>query len=79
MSIFLNILLGIAVLAAVIVIYGFIVGCFRYWDRQPYDDDMSFMDFIRKGIVDIFKQYAKKIAIYGIIALIVYVLIMLFS
>ena len=59
-------------------LYGFIAGCFRYWTREPYDEDISFKDFIVSGIVDVFLHYGRKLLMIAVILVICVILSILF-
>ena len=74
-----DILIGIISLALGVIVLGLIVGCIRYWTRQPYDDDLSFKDFVWGGIVYIIKKYSIKIGITAILLIIVLILSQIFG
>lgn len=68
-------LLGIiGIIAAASIVYGLIFGCIRYWTRNPYDNDISFIEFFIGGIIEVFSKYIRTI-ILGLILFIIVAII----
>lgn len=62
-----EVLVGIIIFGLVILIYGLIVGCVRYWTRQPYDEDLSFKYYFFDGVKSIFSFLFSKLILVGIV------------